>query len=296
MNVNKDVNNKQNSGNIIPIKYLDDGSIEISISIAHSKIQSSYKKAVENLSKNIEVKGFRPGKAPINLAEKQIKKESIFEEIIKELVPEAYLEIIKSNNLKPIVNPQIQIVSAQENKDWLIKAITCETPKIILDGYKEIVKKSQTTNIWIPGKDKNKTQVDQNQKMDEIFRSLLEFCSLKIPNILVEEEINHMLSRLIQQTEKLGLTIEQYLQSVGKSSEQLKEEYQKQATDTLKLEFILMQISKDENINISEQEIDKMIASIPDEKTKISLQNPQQRAYIEQILKKQRVIDNLLAL
>lgn len=273
-----------------------DGSIEINITLPSQTIKSAYSETLQNLAKNIEVKGFRRGKAPLKLAEKQINKETVFEEILKKLIPGAYLEIIKANNIKPIINPQIKIISAQEDKDWIVKAITCEAPKVTLGDYQNLIKKSKKTEIWLPdGKTKGEKE-NNDQRIDSILKSLLDSAECTIPQLLIDEEVNRMLSRLIQQTEKLGITVEQYVQSTNKTLEQLKEEYVRQATDTLKLEFILAYIAQSEKIEIADEDIDKMIAAVPDEPSKQSLKNPQQRAYIAQILKKQRVIDKLLAL
>lgn len=273
-----------------------DGSIEINITLPSQKIKSAQSETLQNLAKNIEVKGFRRGKAPLKLAEKQISKEAVFEEILKKLIPGAYLEIIKANNIRPIINPQIKIVSAQEDKDWIVKAITCEAPKITLGDYQNSIKKSKKTEIWLPNGKTNEGKENSEQKIDSILKSLLDSSECTIPQLLIDEEVNRMLSRLIQQTEKLGITVEQYVQSTNKTLEQLKEEYVRQATETLKLEFILAHIAQSEKIEIADEDIDKMIAAVPDESSKQAMKNPQQRAYIAQILKKQRVIDKLLAL
>jgi FKBP-type peptidyl-prolyl cis-trans isomerase (trigger factor) len=280
-----------------PIKKLPDGSLEIEISIPKEKVGVSYQKALAKLAKNVEIKGFRTGKAPISLVEKQIKKENIYEEIIKELVPQAYVDILKQNNIKPIVNPQIQLISADEGKDWQLKAITCEKPQVVLNGYQQSIKNATAgQKIWVPGKEDKNEEAGKNQKLDLVFKTLLDVCQVKIPGLLVEEEVNQMLSRLLGQTEKLGITVEQYLQSVNKTIEQLRHEYHHQAEDTLKLEFILNQIAEEEKVVISDEDVNKMIATVPDEQTKKNLENPKERAYIRQILKKQGVIDRLLAL
>ena len=280
-----------------PITHQPDGSLEINIVIPKEKVKSSYQKALTKLAKNVEINGFRTGKAPVSLVEKQIKKEAIYEEIIKELVPVAYIDILKENNIKPIVNPQIQLVSANENEDWQIKATTCEKPEVVLNGYQQSIKKATTgQKIWIPGKEEKNDVANKNQKIDLVFKTLLESCEVKVPTLLIEEEVNQMLSRLLNQTEKLGITVDQYLQSVGKTPEQLRHEYHHQAEDTLKLEFILSQIAQEDKVEVSDDEVNKMIATVPDEQTKKNLDSPKERAYIRQILKKQRTIDRLLTL
>jgi len=89
------------------------------------------------------------------------------------------------------------------------------------------------------------------------------------------------------------LTVEQYLASIGKTSDQIRTEYHQQAQDSLKLELILAAIADEQKIETSEEEVQKLIQAVPDEETKKSLDNQAQKAYIRQLLRKRKVIDNL---
>jgi FKBP-type peptidyl-prolyl cis-trans isomerase (trigger factor) len=282
---------------ISALNKLQDGSLELTITVPWPKVENSYQKVLEKIAKQTTVKGFRKGKAPVKIVEKEVGKQKIFEETLKEILPQAYLEAIKEHHLKPIVNPQITLLKAEENKDWQFKALTCELPQVELGNYKEYVKKALAAEkIWVPGKDKKPEKEGESEKIDKIFKALLENAKVDLPKILVEDEVNRMLSRLIDQTARLGLTVEQYLASTGKTSEQIKNEYQNQAQETLKLELILSSIADEEKIQITEEEVQKMIEAIPEEETKKSFQTPEQKIYLIQILRKRRVIDNLAKL
>jgi FKBP-type peptidyl-prolyl cis-trans isomerase (trigger factor) len=282
---------------ISALNKLQDGSLELTITVPWPKVENSYQKVLEKIAKQTTVKGFRKGKAPVKIVEKEVGKQKIFEETLKEILPQAYLEAIKEHHLKPIVNPQITLLKAEENKDWQFKALTCELPLVELGNYKEYVKKALAAEkIWVPGKDKKPEKEGESEKIDKIFKALLENAKVDLPKILVEDEVNRMLSRLIDQTARLGLTVEQYLASTGKTSEQIKNEYQNQAQETLKLELILSSIADEEKIQITEEEVQKMIEAIPEEETKKSFQTPEQKIYLIQILRKRRVIDNLAKL
>ncbi len=282
---------------ISALNRLENGNLELTVNIPWARIKTSYQQVLEKLTKETTLKGFRQGKAPIDLVEKQIGKNKLYQETLKEILPQVYLEAIKEHQLKPIVNPQISVNSLAEGKDWQVKAVTCELPKVELDNYQEGVRKALAAEkIWTPGKDKKPAPENESQKLDKIFKALLENVKLKLPEILVQEEVNRMLSRLIDQTARLGLTVEQYLASSGKTQEQIKEEYTQQAQETLKLELILAAIADKEKIEISDDEVEKMIAAIPEEGTKKSFQTPEQKAYIRQLLRKRRVIDNLTKL
>ncbi len=277
---------------------LPNGNLELTISIPWNKITITYQDALAKLAKSTEIKGFRKGKAPQKLIEDKLGKPAIYEEVLKAIIPNIYSETIKEHNLRPVVSPQIKVTSLEENKDWQIVATTCELPKVDLGDYKGEVRSALAAEkIWVPGKEKKKKEeIADEEKMGKIFKTLLEKCKVDLPQILVIDEVNRMLSRLIDQTNKLGLTVEQYLASVGKTIDQIKADYQKQAEETLKLELILSAIAEEQKITVSDEEVDKMLQAIPDEKTRQATNTPEQRIYLKQLLRKRRAIDNLSSL
>lgn len=273
-----------------------DGTAEITITIPQKTVNQAYQKTLGALTKEVTIKGFRKGKAPSKLVEEKLGKSKVYEELLKDLIPVVYAEAIRQEGLKPIISPKIKVISLEENKDWQITATTCEWPKVDFKDYRGEVKKVLASEkIWTPGKDKDKKSSPERegQKLDKIFKVLLETIEIKVPQVLIEDEVNRMLSRLVDQTKTLGLTVEQYLASTNKTQEQLREEYQKQAEETLKLEFILSAIADKEKIEIKDDEVEKMIQAVPDQKARKSLDSPTQRAYIRQILRKRAVIDKL---
>lgn len=276
---------------------LPDGTIELTITIPLKRVKASYNEVLREQAAKAEIKGFRKGKAPSKYVEQKIGKSILYEEVLKTLIPQVYTEAIKEQNIKPILSPQIKVISLQEGKDWQIKALTCELPEIKLDDYQAEVKKALAPGkIWTPDKEKQTKTPSREDKIAQIFKVLVDNAQIKLPEILVEQEVNRMLSRLIDQTSQLGLTVEEYLTSTGKTNQQLRNEYRRQAEETLKLELILAQIAEKEKVAVADAEVEKMIEAVPDEKARIGLQTPNQQLYIRQLLRKRKVIDNLLKL
>lgn len=278
------------------LNKLPDGTIELTITIPWAKIKEAYRKTLNLLASEITIDGFRKGKAPLKKVEDKIGKTHIYEELLKDLIPEVYAQAVREHKLNPIISPRIEVLSLKENSDWQIKAKTCELPRFSLGNYREAVKTALApAKIWVPEK-KAKDQagvLTEDQKIDLVVKTLMETVSLDLPAMLVEDEVNRMLSRLIDQTARLGITIEQYLSSVGKDSERLRQEYTKQAEETLKLELILSAIANEEKVEVSDQEIEKMIEAVPEESTRRALSSPEQKPYLAQLLRKRKVIDNL---
>jgi len=278
----------------------DDGTIELTITIPWSKIKEKYDLLFEKALATMEVEGFRRGKAPKKLAEGKVDKEKVYQEVIKEVIPRFYLEAIKQENLQPIITPKIELLKAKENKDWQFKAILCEKPAVELGDYKKAIqelKQAKRTKIWIPGKTKepnNQTTKQPKPSLNEVLDMVLKVTKVKIPQILLEEQVNRRLTDLLDQTQKLGLTIDQYLKAKGKTAEQLKEEYKKEAEKTLSLEFVLEKITEEEKITVSNQEIDQFLNQEKDKKVQEQLKT--QKYYLASLLRRQKTLDHVKSL
>jgi FKBP-type peptidyl-prolyl cis-trans isomerase (trigger factor) len=124
----------------------------------------------------------------------------------------------------------------------------------------------------------------------------LENIKLTVPGILIDEEVNHRLSNLLARLEKLGLSLESYLSSIGKTTNTLREEYSNQAEKAIKIDLILTTIANKENVKVEDKDIEKALkgSKVSDSKgTKLT--SPEQERLVRSMLTKQRVLDSLIS-
>ena len=154
--------------------------------------------------------------------------------------------------------------------------------------------------IWTPGNDEKKSEEPaektEDQKLRAIFHALLEKITIRVPELLIREEVNYSLSRLLQQLDRLHVTLDDYLKSVQKTADQLRQDFAVNGLTTLQIEFILTEIAKDQKLEVSEKEIDEVIAAIPDENVRKANQTSRQRALIASTLLRQKTVEWLLTL
>lgn len=254
----------------------DDGTLELTVIIPWATAQKAQEEIENELAKSVKIAGFRPGQAPKNIAKARLNPETVREEMLKKVVGKAYNDALTTHKLAPIITPQVHIEVFTEGTDIVFTAETCEEPKVELGSYKDEIKKiTAKSKIIVPGNPSAGSGPDGKASLDDILEAGLKASKIQVPNVLVENEISRLLSQMLDELKKLGLTLDQYLSSKQISPEQLREEYKKKAENDLKLEFFLRRVADDEKITVEKEDIEKALATIenPIEREEI-MKNP----------------------
>lgn len=283
----------------VKINKLPKNTIEMLLKILWSDITLHYDKSFEVLRADLVVEGFRKGKAPKNIAQNKIRKEDVYDHFLRSYLPVAYEEILIKEGIKPIVSPKIEMVQAKENEDWEVKITTALKPTVVLGNYKEKIKEAKAelkkSDIWIPGKDgaDNKDADEKNRKKEfqQTFDVLLKEAKVEISDIILDDEVSHRLTRLVDDITKLGLTLDNYLASKSLTAQKLKDQIRQEVEEVFKTEFILQEIAEVEKILVSKDELEQLFKGVEMEKDKKMFEA--NMSYYSTILKKQKTLDFL---
>lgn len=275
------------------ITRAEDTTVALKITVPWHDVDKAREEVIERLSKQIITPGFRKGSVPKNIAREKLSKEAINEETLKKVLPNAYIEAVKKQDLKPIINPRIHVEAFAEGTDLVFTAETAEEPQIELKNYKDEVKKiTAKAKIILPGKEDPSTGSGQDKtNLDEIVEALLKASEIKLSKLLIEQEANKLLSQMLEELKTLGLTLDQYLSSRGKTGEQIRAEYEEKASKDIKLEFALRKIADSEKITVDQKDIEAVISTIKDENQKKEmLSNPY---LLSALIRQQKTLDFL---
>ncbi len=277
------------------VNKLEDGTLELTVTVAWKDIAASRETVIAKIVETAELPGFRKGKAPRKMVEEKLDESKIYEEVLKDIIPEVYNAAITELKLKPIINPKIELKEAKENTDWVIRMLTAERPILTLGDYKAAIKEAKAAKhkkIWVPGQEpKPEEQKEQKPSLDELLTAVLTTIKTKIPALLIENQVNRMLSDLVDQTRKLGLSVEQYLSSTGRNAEGIRQEYEEQAKKTITLEFALEDIADKEGVLVGDDDIAAVLNSAKSEEEKKALEK--ERYYLASVLRRQKTLDFL---
>lgn len=267
----------------------EDGTIVFKITVPAATVDKARGKVISELVKHVSAPGFRKGNVPQKIAEEKLSKAQVQEETLKQVVPDAYNEIIKIAGIQPIISPKLHIEVFDEGTDLVFEAITAEEPQVKLGEYKKAVKDiTAKTKIIKPGEEEKKPSID------EVLEAALKGADIAIPKILIEEEANRLLSQVLDELQRLGMTLDQYLATRGQKVEEFRANYEQKAERDLKMEFLLKKIADEENIKVEEKDLHDALSKFQDPKNREDVaKNPY---FLAALIRQQKTIDYLMQL
>jgi len=406
----------------------------LTIEMEPAEVEESLEESYRRLVKKTNIPGFRKGKAPRAMLERHIGRESLLEDALNRLVPQAYDKAIKEQEIKVIAQPDIELV---QTDPVIFKATVPLPPAIKLGDYHKIkvapdpveIKEEDVSTvieqlrhqqaIWEPverpvdfgdlvvldidshiddkpfierkglqyqvvrdfsfpapgfgeqlqgmkkGEEKEfklqlpsdypgvemagkevsfkvgvseikqeilpelddefakqvnpdfekldslQEQVTSDLRLraeekagmdfeDRVIQAVVDCSQVEFPPVLVKMEIDRLLSEQSRRMQAQGRGLEEYLKSINKTKEQLREELHPFATKRVTQSLVLGKIVEEEKIEVSDAEIDdeikKMLEGAGDSKDKLQeyLNTPQSRESIRQVAIVKKAIQKLI--
>ena len=150
-------------------------------------------------------------------------------------------------------------------------------------------------------KEKQQKQNDDKAKyetQDAVMKAVCEDIKVEIPSGMIETEIDNMLRDIEQRLSYQGLKLDQYLQMMGKTQEEMRKEYEPQAIEGIKSRLAIEAVIKAEKIEATDEEIDEklkeMAKNYGKEKDEEFLKNENVRNYLKEGLASEKAIDFLV--
>ncbi len=112
--------------------------LKIELTIEAEKFEEAINNVYNKNAKYFTIPGFRKGKAPIKMVEKQYGVQIFYEDAFNEVAPIAMEEAVKENNLEVVSRPEIDIKQMEKGKDLIFTATVQTKPEVKLGKYKGI--------------------------------------------------------------------------------------------------------------------------------------------------------------
>ena len=110
-------------------------------------IQKGIDHAFTRTQKRISVPGFRKGHVPRTIFNQMYGEESLYQDALNDVLPDAYEAAIKEAGIEPVDQPQVNVESMEKGQPWTLTATVAVKPEVTLFDYKGMEVPEQDTSV-----------------------------------------------------------------------------------------------------------------------------------------------------
>lgn len=133
----------------------------------------------------------------------------------------------------------------------------------------EDVKKFGNFNTVAEFRAELKRQLEQEKVMhmkdgrrEEMIKEIVKHAKLKVPQLLVDQELYEFLADRDEQLKTAGLSLEEYLKQIGKTAEQLEKDERALIENDLRMSMVVQEIRKKEDLSADDRDIHSLMAQL----------------------------------
>ncbi|HET7431652.1 MAG TPA: trigger factor [Nocardioides sp.] len=108
---------------------------KLTVEVPFEELKPSLDKAYKSIAQQINVPGFRRGKVPPMVIDRQVGRGAVLEQAINEVVPQKYVEALQSHDLQPLAQPDIEVTRMDDNESIEFTAEVDVRPEIELPEW-----------------------------------------------------------------------------------------------------------------------------------------------------------------
>lgn len=123
---------------------VENSQVALNVEMEAVEVDEYLEKAYNHLVGKVSIPGFRKGKAPRVILEQHVGKDTLFQEALECLIPEAYEKALEEQEIEAIGQPKIELT---QTEPVVFKAIVPLRPTVKLGDYKQIRLKSEPVEI-----------------------------------------------------------------------------------------------------------------------------------------------------
>jgi len=372
----------------------------LTIEVEEARVDQAIDQAFAKVVKKVNVPGFRKGKVPRKIFEARFGVESLYQDALDIILPEAYTEAVQETGIEPVDRPEVDVEQIGKGQPLVFKATVTVKPEVKLGDYKgltveekdftvtdeaveEELKQMQNrsaelvvledgaaiekgdyaiidfkgfvdgeafeggeaenyqleigSGTFIPGfedqiiglkkgdkkdievtfpedyhaaelagkpavfkvkvneiKRKNLPELDdefakdvsefdtldelkadiknkleekaktdaENYKKESLIEKATENAEINLPEVMVENEVNHMVNDFAQRLQYQGMNLDLYYQFTGLDEEKLREQFQPDAEKRVRTTLVLEAIGKAENVEVTDEDVNNELEEL----------------------------------
>ncbi|MBS4199842.1 trigger factor [Bacillus sp. FJAT-49732] len=134
-------------------------TVEVDVETVTKGLDDAFKK----VSKQVNIPGFRKGRIPRSMFEQRFGVESLYQDALDIILPDAYMSAIEETGIEPIDRPDIDIEQMEKGKELIFKATVQVKPEVKLGEYKGLEVEKMDTEVTDEDVDAELKQLQERQ-------------------------------------------------------------------------------------------------------------------------------------
>ncbi|ANU23621.1 trigger factor [Planococcus donghaensis] len=119
----------------------------LTVEVPAEEVNAGLDKAFKKVVKEINVPGFRKGKMPRQMFEKRFGAESLYQDALDFILPDAYANAVEEAGINPVDRPEIDIETIEKNQPLVFTAKVVVKPEVELGEYKGLEASKPDTEV-----------------------------------------------------------------------------------------------------------------------------------------------------
>jgi trigger factor len=129
------------------VETLSPTRAKLTVEVPFEELKPSLDAAYKQIAKQINVPGFRRGKVPPMVIDRQVGRGAVLDQAINDVVPQKYMEALQENSLQPLAQPEIEVTKFEDNEALEFTAEVDVRPEITLPAYEGLEASVDDTEV-----------------------------------------------------------------------------------------------------------------------------------------------------
>jgi len=117
------------------VESIDPTRAKLTVEVPFEELKPSLDAAYQRIAKQVNIPGFRKGKVPPPVIDRQVGRGAVLDEAINDALPKFYVQALQDNDLVPLAQPEIDITKLEDNETLEFTAEVTVRPEITLPSY-----------------------------------------------------------------------------------------------------------------------------------------------------------------
>ncbi|GAA2095263.1 trigger factor [Actinomadura alba] len=112
--------------------------VKLTVEVPFDELKPNLDKAYKELSKQVRLKGFRPGKVPARLIDQYVGRGAVLQEAVNDALPELYGRAVEESEVFVLGQPDVEITNLDDGKEFAFTAEVDIRPKFEVPDFKDL--------------------------------------------------------------------------------------------------------------------------------------------------------------